>query len=164
MSRQQLRIELKRTLTVALPLIGAQLLQVSNGLVDTLVAGRIGPEELAASGLGAAMWFAGLITCIGLLAGLSPSIAKLLGERRRREVGELARQGFWLALMLGVCMTIALLVLANLLDRTPLDPVLAARVPEYLIPAAFSLPAAGIVIAARNLCEADGRTGVMLWA
>lgn len=164
MFTQQLRSELKRTLAVALPLIGAQILQVSNGLVDTLVAGRIGSEELAASGLGAAMWFIGLIACIGLLAGLSPSIAKLLGERRRSEVGELTRQGLWLALALGVTVTAALLVLAQVLHLTPLDPRLAARVPEYLVPAAFSLPAAAIVIAARNVCEADGRTGVMLWA
>ncbi|MEM7379146.1 MAG: MATE family efflux transporter, partial [Pseudomonadota bacterium] len=162
MFSQQLRSELKRTLAVALPLIGAQLLQVSNGLVDTLVAGRIGPEELAASGLGAAMWFIGLIACIGLLAGLSPSIAKLLGERRRGDVGELTRQGLWLALALGVTVTGALLVLAQVLHLTPLDPRLADRVPEYLVPAAFSLPAAAIVIAARNVCEADGRTGVML--
>ena len=110
------------------------------------------------------MWFIGLITCIGLLAGLSPSIARILGERRRRDVGELFRQGLWLALTLGLLVTGLLLLGASQLDHSPLDPVLAARVPEYLIPAAFSLPAAAIVIALRNLCEADGRTAVMLWA
>jgi len=75
------------------PLIGAQLLQMSNGLVDALVAGRLGRDELAAGGMGAGLWFFVSMACIGLMAGLSPTLAKMIGASRRAAVGAQFRQG-----------------------------------------------------------------------
>ena len=51
------RRELQRLLHHGLPIAGAQLLGMSHGAVDAMVAGQLGPVELAAGGAGGALIF-----------------------------------------------------------------------------------------------------------
>ena len=150
--------DLRRTLALALPLIAAQLLQMGNGLVDTLVAGRLGRAELAAGGIAGGLWFFVSLLCIGLMAGLSPTLSKLIGERRRAFVGTIFRQGLWLGLFTGVIATLALLIIAYKLDGIPLQPELISPMRQYLFTACWSLPCFALVLASRNVCEATGLT------
>jgi len=73
-TRQRLLLDARRTLKLAVPLMLAQLMLTGNGLVDALVAGRLGTLELAAGGIGAGLWFfASLSACgWGLLLACSP--------------------------------------------------------------------------------------------
>jgi len=154
--------DLRRTLVLALPLIGAQLLQMGNGLVDALVAGRLGRAELAAGGIAGGLWFFASLLCIGLMAGLSPTLSKLIGERRRAFVGTIFRQGLWLALITGVIATLALLLLAFYLDHIPFQPELITPMRQYLYTACWSQPFFALVLASRNVCEATGLTRPVL--
>jgi len=145
-----------------MPLIGANLLQMGNGLVDAVVAGRLGRVELAAGGIGASVWFITSLLCIGLMAGLSPLLSELIGNRRRNAVGELFRQGVWLGVIAGTFgLVIMLLIRANL-EATALDPAMFPAVRDYLLAACWSMPALAVVLAARNVCEATGLTRPVL--
>ncbi|MEE3009655.1 MAG: MATE family efflux transporter, partial [Pseudomonadota bacterium] len=42
------RLEYLAQLRLALPILGGQLAQTANGFVDTMMAGRVGAEDLAA--------------------------------------------------------------------------------------------------------------------
>jgi len=148
---------------LATPLIGAQLLQMCNGLVDAVVAGRLGRAELAAGGIGATAWFFVSLLCIGLMAGLSPMLSELIGHRRRNAVGEVFRQGVWLGLIAGALGSIILLLIRANLASTALDPDLHPLIADYLIGACWSMPALAIVMAARNVCEATNLTRPVLW-
>lgn len=154
--------ESRRTLRQAAPLIGAQLLQVGNGLVDALVAGRLGREALAASGVAAALWFFTSLLCIGLMAGLSPILSEMIGQRRRAAVGFVFRQGLWLGLLVGLVATTSLVIVATSLQHTSLQSELIPLIRQYLLPASLSLPAFAVVMASRNLCEATGLTRPVL--
>lgn len=147
---------------MASPLIGAQLLQMCNGLVDALVAGRLGRAELAAGGIGAAVWFFVSLLCIGLMAGLSPMLSELIGDRRRNAVGAVFRQGLWLGVMAGSVGCASILFIRANLSLSSLDPELWPLVSEYLLAACWSLPALAIVLAARNVCEATNLTRPVL--
>jgi len=147
---------------MALPLIGAQLLQMGNGLVDAIVAGRLGRVELAAGGIGAAIWFFVSLLCIGLMAGLSPTLSELIGDRRRNAVGKVFRQGLWLGVITGFIGTISLLLMYHYLDKTALDPELIPSIRAYLITSCWSMPAMAIILAARNVCEAVNLTRPVL--
>jgi len=147
---------------MALPLIGAQLLQMGNGLVDAIVAGRLGRVELAAGGIGATMWFFVSLLCIGLMAGLSPTLSELIGDRRRNAVGKVFRQGLWLGVITGVFGTVCLLLMHYYLDRTALDPELIPAIRAYLITSCWSMPAMAVILAARNVCEAVNLTRPVL--
>lgn len=154
--------DLRRTLVLALPLIAAQLLQMGNGLVDALVAGRLGRAELAAGGIAGGFWFFASLLCIGLMAGLSPTLSKLIGERRRAFVGTIFRQGLWLALITGVIATLSLLLLTYNLERIPFQRELIAPMQQYLYTACWSQPFFALVLASRNVCEATGLTRPVL--
>ncbi len=154
--------DLKRTLKLGVPLIGAQLLQMGNGLVDAVIAGRIGSTELAAGGIGASLWFVVSLSCIGVMAGLSPTLSRLIGQKRRVFVGTIFRQGVWLALLTGLLALMVLLVIASNVARIPFAPELPPLIQQYLYGACWSLPFVALVMAARNVCEATGLTRPVL--
>ena len=136
----------------------AQLLTMGNGLVDALVAGRLGRLELAAGGIGAGLWFFASLSCIGLMAGISPTLSQLIGQRRRVYVGSVFTQGLWIGVITGtVAMLCAWLITASL-NHWSLRPELVPLIKQYLLAASFSLPAFAVVMACRNACEATGYT------
>ena len=145
-----------------MPLIGAQLLQMGNGLVDAVVAGRIGSLELAAGGIGGSLWFMVSLSCIGLMAGLSPTLSRLIGQKRKVFVGTIFRQGVWLGLLTGFAAMILLLLIAANVHRFPFAAGLSPLVREYLLGACWSLPFFALVMACRNVCEATGLTRPVL--
>lgn len=160
---QQLVLDARRTLKLAVPLMLAQLLTMGNGLVDALVAGRLGRMELAAGGIGAALWFFASLSCIGLMAGISPTLSQLIGQRRRAFVGSVFTQGLWLGVITGVVAMLSAWFMIATLDSWSLDSELLPLIKLYLLPASFSLPAFAVVMACRNACEATGYTrGVVL--
>jgi len=136
----------------------AQLLTMGNGLVDALVAGRLGRLELAAGGIGAGLWFFASLSCIGLMAGISPTLSQLIGQRRRVYVGSVFTQGLWIGVITGtVAMLCAWLITASL-NHWSLRAELVPLIKQYLLAASFSLPAFAVVMACRNACEATGYT------
>lgn len=162
LTRPVVRADIKRTLTLGLPLIGAQLLQMGNGLVDAVVAGRIGSAELAAGGIGSSLWFVASLACIGLMAGLSPTLSRLIGQKRRVFVGAVFRQGVWLGLITGLVALSVLLVVIQLVPHFPFAPGLSPLIQDYLLGACWSMPFVALVMAARNVCEATGLTRPVL--
>lgn len=157
-----IKADLMRTLRMGMPLVGAQLLQMSNGLVDAVIAGHIGNNELAAGGIGGGLFFVTSLLCIGLMAGLSPTLSRLIGERRRAYVGRVFRQGLWLAMFTGLIALCIVLAIKQSLSLFAFEPLLPPLISDYLLGAAWSLPFFALVMAARNVCEATGLTRPVL--
>lgn len=157
-SRERLWLDARRTLKLAVPLMLAQLLTMGNGLVDALVAGRLGRLELAAGGIGAGLWFFSSLSCIGLMAGISPTLSRLIGQRRRVFVGSVFTQGLWIGVITGIVSMLAAWCMIATLDHWSLSSELVPLIKRYLLPASFSLPAFAVVMACRNACEATGYT------
>ena len=156
------RAERRRLLASGLPLMGAQVLGIGNGLVDALVAGRLGAAELAAVGIGGAMIFFVTVSSIGLMASLSPLMASARGSGRRAEVGALFRQGLWMGLVFGLADLALVHAGVATLPRWGFDPGLLPALEVYLDAAKWGLPAAVLLLAARNVCEATARTRQVL--
>lgn len=160
--RRRVVLEARRSLAIALPLIGAQLLQIGNGIVDMLVAGRLGTVELGAGGIGAGVWFFSSLMCIGVMAGLSPKLSQLIGQQRRAAVGAVFRQGLWLAVITGFIALIASLAMLWSLPGWSLQQEMIPHIRDYLLTACWSLPAFAVVMACRNACEATALTRPVL--
>lgn len=93
---------MQRTLTLALPLILAQLAQVSMGLVDTLMVGRLGGEALAGIALGGNLFFFALIVGLGVMAAVGPTVSQAYGAGDLETGSRATRQSFYIALLLSV--------------------------------------------------------------
>ena len=160
--RNALVAETRRVLRHGLPLIAAQVLSIANGLVDTLVAGRLGPNALGAVAVGAGVIFFVTIAGIGLMAALSPTMAALRGQGRRAEVGVVFRQGVWMALAFGLAGFLLAWWVRHQVGDWGIDPALLPSLHAYLDAIKWSLPPAILLLAARNVCEATGRTRQVL--
>lgn len=97
-----LRAELKDTLKLAGPIVLSQVGHMSMGLVDTIVAGRIGTDALAGLGLAANFFWTFTHVCIGCMLGLDTFFAQSVGARDEHALGRYFRQSFWLCGLLTV--------------------------------------------------------------
>ncbi len=89
-------------LAIGLPVIIAQLLQMSMNFVDTVMAGNLSAEALAAVAVGGAIFMPLIMLVAGILMALTPIVAQLLGARNFAKIGINARQGLWLSQMLAL--------------------------------------------------------------
>ncbi len=90
------------TLKIGLPVIAAQLLQMSMNFVDTVMAGNLSAEDLAAVAIGGAIFFPFVMLAAGIMMAITPIVAQLIGARNFGEIGTNARQGLWLSQLLAI--------------------------------------------------------------
>src|SRR5947199_274275 len=93
--------ELRATLTLAWPLILANLTQQLIQATDILLMGRLGAPQLAAATLALNLTFTFNLFLLGLITASSPMMATALGQRFNavRDVRRTFRAGLWLLLV-----------------------------------------------------------------
>lgn len=83
-------------------MIIAQLLQMSMSFVDTVMAGRLSPEDLAAVAVGTSMLIPFVVLCMGSMMGVTPIVAQNVGGRKLSVIGKNGRQVLWLSQILAL--------------------------------------------------------------
>src|SRR5438128_792140 len=94
--------EARALLALGGPIIAAQLAQVSMSFVDTVMAGRLSAQDLAAVAVGVSLWIPISVFGMGVLMSVSPTVAHAYGAGQSGEIGQHVRQGLWLALAVGL--------------------------------------------------------------
>ena len=140
--------------SIAGPVIVAELGWVAMGLVDTLMVGPLGPEAIGAVGLGSALFIAIGVFAMGLLLGLDPLVAAAFGARRIDECHNWLVAGVWLAILATPPTVGATFVLIALLPFLGLPPEVLALAPPYLAIVAWSLPPLLLYVAFRRYLQA----------
>ena len=160
--RAALRSEIGATLSMATPLILAQLLQVGLGFVDTVMAGRVGALDLAAVALGSNLWILILLGCIGLLQAMSPTIAQLCGANRHEAVPAAFHQGLWIALALCPLSFVLTRWTGGLLPLFGVEGEVVALTQRYLDLVSWGMPGICLYLVGRYLHEGLGHTRPLL--
>ncbi len=150
--------ELRSLVRLALPLMGAQVLQMSMGTLDAVMAGRRSPEDLAGIVLGGNVFWPSMILLTGLVLAATPIIAQLHGAGRIGEVGEVVRQGAWIALVATVLVITVLQNAGIVYRRIGVDPAAAEIATRYLDGLCVGVPGVIGYFLLRYLCEGLGRT------
>ena len=93
--------ELRAMLTLAWPLVLANLTQQAIQATDVLMMGRLGAAQLAGAILALNLTFTLNLLLLGLLTASSPMMARALGQRSNavRDVRRTFRAGLWLLLL-----------------------------------------------------------------
>src|SRR5215218_5713056 len=86
-------------LSLATPVVIAEVGWVSMQIVDTLIVGRLGPDAIGAVGLAGSLFIAVGVFAMGLLLGLDPLVAQAFGARRIDECHRWLIAGVWLAIL-----------------------------------------------------------------
>jgi MATE family multidrug resistance protein len=109
MRAAELKAELRRLFSLALPLAAAEAGTQLMSVVDMAVVGRLGGVELAAVGLGNAVYFGVAVFGLGLMLGVDPLISQAVGAGDRIRARRVMWQGVWLALLTAAGLTVLLL-------------------------------------------------------
>ncbi len=161
-----LRAEARANLRLGLPLVVAQLLFVSMGTVDTIVAGRLGAAPLAAVAVGTNLWFMIFVLFMGLFMAVSPIVAQRLGAGRpAAESGRFLRGALTLAALMGLVWMLVLLAVTDpVLNVLQLEPPTRAYAESYLRAIAPGAVPFALFFALRNAADGAGQTRATLWA
>ena len=96
--------EWKTLAILGLPIMVAQLAQMANGVVDTMMAGHASARDLAAVGIGTGIWGPVLLFFIGVLSALQPLISGHRGANNHARIMPITWQGLYIAAIGSVIM------------------------------------------------------------
>ncbi|WP_263770216.1 MATE family efflux transporter [Propionivibrio soli] len=125
----------------AVPMLIAQLASMGMMIIDTVLLGHYGTEDLAAVAVGSGIYIAVLFALAGITQAVSPVVAHLKGGRRDHEIAGALQQAFWLAIALAVPGVVLMLAPGGLLALSSIDPEVEAKVRGYLAMLAWGMPA-----------------------
>ncbi|PWK85950.1 MATE family efflux transporter [Fulvimonas soli] len=151
--RARVAREAGATVRLALPLVLAQLAAVGTNFVDAVLSGHVGAHVLGAVAVGTNLWSLAIVTGIGVMMSVPPSVAQLDGAGRRHEVGAVFRQALWLALALGVLLWFGVRHAEPLIELIGVAPGLRRDVGEFLHAISWGAPALTCYFALRGLSE-----------
>jgi len=145
------------------PLIAAQLAQVSIGFVDTVMAGNLSANALAAVAVGSNAWWLVGVVCMGLLMSVSPSVAQLYGGESFEDIGPCVRQGLWLGLCAALVGIVAFQGAELLFRWLHIVPEIVPTAIGFLRAISWGLPAFCIFQVLRSFSEGVGLTRPVMY-
>lgn len=152
----EIKAELLTLFHLTLPILITQVAQAGYGLIDTIMAGRVSPADLAAVAVGAGLWLPIVLLISGILIATTPLVAEAVGANRRAQVPQITRQSLWVALGLGI-LGFGLLRLSPLLFAPLGVPEnLQSMTTTYLHGVSYGLPAVALYSTLRCYSEALG--------
>ncbi|BCN93364.1 putative multidrug resistance protein NorM [Thiomicrorhabdus immobilis] len=155
--------ESNQLIKLALPILLAQLALTGLGVVDTIMSGRVGTNDLAAVGLGTNIMLPVFMFATGVLLAITPIVSKAKGQNNLANMQLYFYQGLWLALPLGLLSLVILMNLNWLLDLLSLNPSVYQLTEEYLFYIAFGMPGVALYQALRFFWEGLGKTLPTMW-
>ena len=123
------------------PVLIAQVAVMINGVIDTVMAGRLSAADLAAVGIGASIYISIFVTLMGVLIALTPVVAQLFGAGRLHEIGEEVRQSLWLGALLAVIACVLIYFPDPFLALAQVAPDVEVKTRSYLRTIALGIPA-----------------------
>ncbi len=149
--------EARELARLAGPLIINNLSIAGMHFADTVMAGRLGAEALAAVAVGASIWFLGFTVCLGLMMAISPITATRFGAGEMSAIGRYTRQGLWLAVALGLTLiTLVHLFVAPVLTFIGIDVEFRQLTIGYVESIIYGAPAICGFLAFRFTTEGIG--------
>jgi MATE family multidrug resistance protein len=144
------------------PILIAQLAQMANGVIDTVMSGHASAEDLAAVGIGSSLWIPLFLFFMGILSALQPIISEHRGARLIERIMPVTWQGLYIAAGSALLMILLLANVQPVLELLKLDSPTAAITQGYLSAFVWGVPAMLLIAALRGLTDGLGHTWVIM--
>ncbi|MGE4477221.1 MAG: MATE family efflux transporter, partial [Stutzerimonas sp.] len=151
---RRVRLELRTLFALALPMMIAQLASTAMGFVDTVMAGRVSPQDLAAVALGNSIWVPVYLLVSGIMLATTPNVAQRFGAGQQQQIGPLVRQALWMGASIGTLSALLMWNAEPILHRMHVAPALIEPTIAYLRAVACGFPAVALYQVLR--CFSDG--------
>jgi len=151
---RRVRIELRALFAIALPMMIGQLANTAMGFVDTMMAGRVSPRDLAAVALGNSIWVPMFLLTSGVILATTPNVAKRFGAGEDAQIGPVVRQALWMGLGIGSLSAVLMWNAEPLLHLLQVETGLIDPTMRYLRAVACGFPTMALYLVLR--CYSDG--------
>ena len=157
------RNEIKNLITLAIPVMIAQISQTAITFVDTIMAGNYSKTALSGVAIAVSIWLPTVLFGQGLLTVLTPIISNLNGAAKREQVADHTRQGVVIALILSVFIMLILYHSNKIISlrssaENPIDPDMIEVAVSFLRAIMWGVPAFLLFLVYRNQCEGLSNT------
>ena len=126
---------------LAWPILIGQLANVGMAVADVAMAGHASAQDLAGVALGSSVWMIVVVTLMGIMMSVNPTVAHYVGAGQFDRVPHVVRQALWKGLGVGVIA----LVLANtstlIFDQMELEPAVRDIAVRFVHITSLGLPA-----------------------
>ncbi len=136
---------------------------VGGSTIDTLMAGHLGPTDLAGVAIGIAVSISIFVGLVGIMQGLSPIAAHHLGAGKHEKIGPELHQTLWIAVFLSIIGVLIMTYTPLWMHLTNAKGETARIASLYLIINAIGLPGAMAGRAFLALNAAVSRPKIAMW-
>jgi len=143
-------------LTLAMPVVLAELGWMTMGMVDTLMVGRLGPEAIGAVGVGSSLFMGIVIFAMGLMLGLDALVSRAFGAGDLEACHRWLVHGVTLALVVSLPFMLVLFQIGGALEGWGLAPSVLALTRPYLDALTWSVPPLLLYSAFRRYLQGMG--------
>ena len=150
--------------SLAAPVVAAELGWMLMGVVDTVMVGWLGPAAIGSAGIAHALFDAIGLFGLGLLAGLDTRISQAFGAGEEEECERWLRGGFVLAVAASVILAALTWVSTPLLKTFGINPLVAVDAAPYTRVLALSLLPLLLFSSLRRYLQATNVVRPVMWA
>lgn len=154
--------EWKTLVKMGTPILIAQIAQIANGVIDTVMAGHASAKDLAGVGIGTSLWVPVLLFFTGVLSALQPTISGYRGSGENQKILPCIWQGIYIALISSVLMIAVLLNVDPIFILLKLDLETLSIAVGYLEAFVWGVPAILLLFALRGLTDGLGKTQIFM--
>lgn len=150
-------------LSVAVPVVIAELGWMSMSVVDTIMVGRLSAEAIGAVSIGAVLFYTVGVFGAGMLLGLDTLAPQAYGAGDLEDCNHSLIQAAYGSLVMGPLLMVPMFVLLPWLDRFGLDPEVARLAKPYTEALLWSAPPLLLYMAFRQYLQAIDRVKAVMF-
>ncbi|SER85596.1 MATE family efflux transporter [Salipaludibacillus aurantiacus] len=150
-------------LKILWPIMVTQVSLFAMNLVDTMMSGRVGTDDLAGVAIGSSLWMPVFTGINGILLAVTTIVAHLVGSGRSDKITESVTQAMYLAMVLAFLVVMGgVLFLQPLLSIMNLTPEVNHISFGYLVGLAFGIIPLFLASVLRNFFDGQGFTRITM--
>lgn len=151
-------LESRRLLSLAWPLLIAQITQMLMGVSDTIMAGRYSATDMAAVALGFSITIPLMCFIQGIALALPPLISRLHGKGTIDDIANTSQQAGYLLLLVSLLPLGLVPFAGDIVSLFPMEKALASITVDYVSYVLLAMPGFALYQWLRNYCEGLGNT------
>src|SRR5580698_8623171 len=155
------RRELRAMVALAVPVVLSELGWMAQGVVDTIMVGRLGPAAIGAVAVGNAVFYTPSLFGIGLLLGLDTVVAQAYGRKDFDDCHRWLAQGIYLATAITPILMVLVACASFGFARFGITPEVAGPAAAYLRMLNWSILPLLIYGASRRYLQGVGQVRVI---
>lgn len=160
--------EYKKTLRLSIPVIIAQAGQITVGMIDNIMIGKLGTTPFAAASFTNTLFNLVLIFGLGYSFALTPLVGKSWGEEDHKTIGSWIKNGLMANAFMGVILVLVLLIMYFMIPFMGQPESVLQPSKDYLMILTFSVFPMMVFYGYKQFAEGVGDTKtamkIMLWA